>query len=93
MNEKTANNLVAIFMVGGIVLALIRKSGSDTPTTYKRIWGTSLLGLGGAALAGFVPQLVGPYFLLVIIAYVAGNFGKVSGAVNTLKSQAGVSKP
>ena len=40
-------------------------------------------------MAGFVPSVVGPYFLLVIIAYASGNLKALGGAANTLKKQAG----
>ena len=90
MSESTANKLVMFFLLGGIAFALIRKKNSDTQTTYRRIWGTTLLSLAGAAMAGFVPSIVGPYFLLIIIAYATGNLKALGGAVGTLKSQAGV---
>lgn len=92
MSEATANKLVAFFMVGGVAYALVRKKNSDASTTYRRVWGVTVLGLGGAALAGFAPQVVGPYFLLVIIAYISGNLSGISKGVSGLKSQAGVSK-
>ena len=79
-------------MVGGVAYALIRKKDSDAATTYRRVWGVTVLGLGGAALAGFAPQIVGPYFLLIIIAYISGNLPGISKGVHHLKSQAGVSK-
>lgn len=92
MSEATANKLVLFFLFGGIAFALIRKNSSDAQTTYRRIWGTTLLCLAGAAMAGFVPSIVGPYFLLVIVAYATGNFKALGGAVGTLKTQAGVKK-
>lgn len=92
MTESTANKLVLFFLFGGVAFALIRKNQSDVQTTYKRIWGTTLLSIGGAALAGFAPQIVGPYFLLIILAYATGNIKALSGAAGTLKKQAGVNK-
>lgn len=89
MSENTANKLVLFFLFGGIAFALVRKKNTDAQTTYRRIWGTTLLSVGGAALAGFAPTIVGPYFLLVIIAYATGNFKALGGAVKTLKTQAG----
>jgi len=90
MSESTANKLVLFFLLGGIAFALVRKQNTDAATTYRRIWGTTLLSLAGAAMASFVPSIVGPYFLLVIIAYATGNIKALGGAVGTLKSQAGV---
>lgn len=88
MSEATANKLVMLFLFGGIAFALLRKKNSDAQTTYKRIWGTTLLSLAGAAMAGFVPEVVGPFFLLVIIAYVSGNMKVLGGSVSTLKNKA-----
>lgn len=90
MSESTANKLVLFFLFGGIAFALIRKKNTDVQTTYRRIWGTTILSVAGAAMAGFAPSIVGPYFLLVIIAYATGNIKALGGAVGTLKSQAGV---
>lgn len=92
MSEATANKLVLFFLFGGVAFALIRKKNSDAQTTYRRIWGTTILSLAGAAMAGFVPTIVGPYFLLVIIAYATGNFKALSGAAGTIKKQAGAKK-
>lgn len=93
MSEATANKLVMVFLFGGIAFALVRKSNSDAQTTYRRIWGTTLLSLAGAAMAGFIPNIVGPYFLLIIIAYATGNISKLSGAAKGLQTKAtGASK-
>lgn len=88
MSEGTANKLVMFFLFGGIAFALIRKKNSDAQTTYRRIWGTTILSIAGAAMAGFVPKIVGPYFLLVIIAYVTGNFKALSSGVKKVQNNA-----
>lgn len=92
MTEQTANKLVLFFLFGGVAFALIRKKNTSAQVTYRRIWGTTLLALAGSAMAGFVPAIVGPYFLLIIIAYATGNFTALSGAAGTIKKQAGVKK-
>jgi hypothetical protein len=94
VSEATANRLVMFFLFGGIAFALVRKvqGKADAQLTYKRVWGTTLLSVAGAAMAGFVPTIVGPYFLLIIIAYATGNFKALSGAAGTLKKQAGAKK-
>ena len=89
MSESTANKLVLFFLFGGIAFALIRKNNSDVQTTYRRIWGTTILSLAGAAMAGFIPTIVGPYFLLVILAYATGNIKALGGAAGQLKKNAG----
>lgn len=89
MSEQTANRLVMLFLFGGIAFALVRKKNSDAKTTYRRIWGTTILSVAGAAMAGFAPSIVGPYFLLIIIAYATGNFKALSGGAKQIKKQAG----
>jgi uncharacterized membrane protein YfcA len=88
MSESTANRLVMFFLFGGIAFALVRKKNTDAQTTYRRIWGTTLLSIAGAALAGFVPTIVGPFFLLVIIAYATGNIKILGNSVKGLQSKA-----
>jgi uncharacterized membrane protein YfcA len=88
MSESTANKLVMFFLFGGIAFALVRKKNTDAQTTYRRIWGTTLLSIAGAALAGFVPAIVGPFFLLVIIAYASGNIKILGNSVKGLQSKA-----
>lgn len=89
VTPEMANRIVMFFLFGGVAFALIRKSSTDAETTYKRIWGTTLLSLAGAAMAGFVPKLVGPYFILVILAYATGNIKALGGAASKVKKQAG----
>lgn len=91
ISESTANKIVMFFLFGGIAFSLVRKTQgkADAKKTYKRIWGITLLSIAGAAMAGFFPKIVGPYFALVILAYATGNFKALSGAAGTLKKQAG----
>lgn len=88
MNSSTANKLVAGFAIGGIVVALA--TGNNGSDRYRKVWGVTLLSIGGAALADFAPGLVGPFFALVIVAYMANNYGKLSHVASSIKSQAGV---
>jgi hypothetical protein len=90
MSSSTANKLVALFAVGGIALALY--TGTDGATRYRKVWGVTVLSLGGAILADFAPGLVGPFFGLVVVAYFLGNFQKLSGVATSVKNQAGVKK-
>lgn len=63
------------------------KSGQDR---YRKVWGVTILSIGGAALADFAPQLVGPFFVLVIFAYLAGHSKEIGQAVQGIKTQSGV---
>jgi hypothetical protein len=90
VSNGTAAKLVAAFAFGGIFLALwTGKNGSDR---YKKVWGITLLSAAGAALADFAPQLVGPYFGLIIFAYASGHLGTLSSTTSQIKHQAGVKK-
>lgn len=90
MSSDTANKIVAFFALGGVAMALF--TGTDAQAKYRKVWGVTLLSIGGAALADFAPQLVGPFLALVIIAYIAGHSKQIGGVVSNVKKQAGVSK-
>lgn len=90
MTPDTANKLVAFFALGGIALALF--TSKDAATRYRKVWGVTILSMGGGALADFAPSLVGPFFALIIVSYLAVNVKTVSGVVSGIKTQAGVKK-
>lgn len=90
MNAATANKLVAFFAIGGIAMSLWVEN--DPAQRYRKVWGITILSAGGAALADFAPGLVGPYFLLVILAYLVGHSKQLGGIVSQVKTQAGVKK-
>lgn len=87
MTSATANKLVAFFAVGGVAFAMW--TGKDAATRYKHVWGVTLLSLAGAALSDFAPQIVGPFFGLVIVAALASRSGQISSVVSGIKSKAG----
>lgn len=85
MSSNTANKIVAAFAFGGIFLALWgEKTGHDR---YRKVWGVTLLSAVGAILADFVPQLVGPFFALIIFAYATGHLGNISTTTAQIKAQ------
>lgn len=88
MTEATANKLVAFFALAGIAFALW--TGKDADQRYRKVWGVTILSIGGAALAGFAPQIVGPYFALVIVASLAGHSNQIGSVFSGIKRQAGV---
>jgi hypothetical protein len=89
VSSSTANKLVLAFAAGGIVMALFT-GPTDGASRYRKIWGVTLLSAAGAALADFVPALVGPFFALIIFAYASGHLGGISKVTSTLSSKAGV---
>lgn len=88
MSNSTANKLVAFFALGGVAFALW--TGKDSAARYRKVWGVTLLSLGGAALADFAPAIVGPFFALVIIASIAGHQTELGQVFSGIKTRAGV---
>lgn len=88
MSSVTANKLVAFFALAGVAFALW--TGKDSSTRYRKVWGVTLLSLGGAALADFAPAIVGPFFALVIVASIAGHQTEIGKAFSGIQARAGV---
>lgn len=88
MSSATANKLVALFALGGVAFALW--TGKDSASRYRKVWGVTLLALGGAAVADFAPAVVGPFFALVIVASIAGHQSELGGIFSGIKTRAGV---
>lgn len=86
MSSSTANKVVAAFAFGGIFLALW--GGKTGQERYRKVWGVTLLSAVGAILADFVPQLVGPFFGLIIFAYATGHLGTFSTTKTQVQTQA-----
>lgn len=75
----------AVLLTGGtlIGLALLNDRGSLVEgKTYKKIWAAALLTTGLAFAADIIPDLVGPFCILVIIASIANNPGVVGNFVS-----------
>lgn len=100
MSPETARKIVvaAAFVGGAAVVWQGQKAGDSTAKTYRRIWGLMLLTAGGAVLADFVPQIVGPYMALVLLGFLLsnksglGSLFKTAGAAAS-KSATGTSSP
>lgn len=78
MSPKGATTVVVL--TGGVLsaLALIPYEGK-TGSAYKKLWAAGLLTVALAAAADFVPEIVGPFAVLIIIAAVAKNPGVLGG--------------
>lgn len=72
-----------VFVTGGLLvtLALLQKGSLSSGDTYKRIWGAGLLTAGLSILVDFVPELVGPFAILIVIAAVAKSPGALEGFI------------
>lgn len=73
------------------VIALLSSKGATDGATYKRLWGSAVAATGLAVAADFVPELVGPFAVLIIIAAAAKNpgwFGNATGTQKTSKPTA-----
>lgn len=83
MTSASAARMVLV--CGGIeaIYVLVRGPGLGEEKTYKSLWAIGLLTLGLSIFADFVPEVAGPFALLVLIAMAArsrGELGQVLGA-------------
>lgn len=82
MDSETAGKVVLVS--GGIMAVWVLLSQSPTKGgTYKRLWGIGALTLGLGILADFLPQIAGPFALLVLVAGATKNKGKLGGTINS----------
>ncbi len=81
MNKGTASTIVLVS--GGLLvaLALIPAKGNVDSSVYKKIWAAGLLTVALGVAADFVPEVVGPFAVLVIIAAVLRNQGVLGGFI------------
>jgi hypothetical protein len=81
--SKGGATTIVLVMWGVLsVLALTSSKGATDGSTYKRLWGSAVAATGLAVAADFVPSIVGPLALAVLIAAVAKNpgwFGNATG--------------
>lgn len=90
MSKGAASILVLVS--GGVLVSLALLSGDSlaSGSAYKKIWAAGLLTLGLGVAADLVPEIVGPFAVLIIIASVVKNPGKI-GAFVTGKPAASAS--
>lgn len=74
MSKATASTVV---LLTGAVLVVLALLTPDQGARYKKIWAAGLLTAGLGVAADFVPEVVGPFAALVIIAAVAKNPGLI----------------
>jgi hypothetical protein len=95
--------LVGTFALLAINIYRGRKGETDI-ATYKRLWGTGVVGLMLSVLADFAPQIAGPFAVLIVLGSLTKNgdavftnalSGKftVTGGANSPDNRAGPKGP
>jgi hypothetical protein len=77
VSPTTASRLVIVCaaLEAGFVLINGRKYGADR--TFRALWAIGAVTLGLAVLADFVPQVAGPFALLVMLAMAVRSKGEL----------------
>lgn len=93
MSSEQAARIVFIagMLEAGYVLVRGSKGGLGEGKTYKSLWAIGLLTLGLAVFADFIPQVAGPFAILVLVAMVIRNRGELGGVL--AKSSSSSSRP
>ncbi len=76
MDTATASKVVLIS--GGIMAVWVLVTPNEQTATFKRLWG-----IGALTLADFVPQIAGPFALLVLVAGGTKNSGKIGKTIDS----------
>ena len=80
MSKGTASTVVLVS--GGVLVALALLSSKQGEDRYKAIWAAGLLTIALGVAADFLPEIVGPFAGLVIVAAVIKNPGSIGSFVN-----------
>jgi hypothetical protein len=89
VSPETARKIViGGLLVGGAAMVYGGRNQSFA-TNYRKVWGLILLAIGGAALADFAPQIVGPYMIIVILVMLLSNESSLGGLFSTAGKAAG----
>lgn len=84
MSTKTAT-VIVVATWGVLMAAALLKA--QPGSTYKKVWASSLAATGLAFAADIVPELVGPFALLILLVVVEKNYGVLSGAAGIPATQ------
>lgn len=80
MTPATAARLVLVSTLGMAAITLAASRGRPHERTFRALWAIGVLSLGLGIAADVVPQVAGPFALLVLVAFAARNAGTL-GAV------------
>jgi hypothetical protein len=91
ISPDTARRWVLVSMVLLLVMGTYKGAKPGDVGMAKRLWGIGMLGTMLSMAADFVPQLAGPFALLVVMGYattggdkaIENVLGKVSGGGST----------
>lgn len=97
MTGEQASRVVFISGAGMATFVLInaKRQGHVGEQTFRSLWAVGALTVGLAIFADFVPEVAGPFALLVLIAMAArntGSFGSVIGGGGTQTKKAPAKK-
>ncbi len=81
MTPQQASRLV--FVCGAIeaVYVLLRANKNPGTDSFRSLWAIGVLTVGLAVAADFVPQVAGPFALLVLVAMIARNRGELGAVI------------
>lgn len=96
VSPQTARRWVLVSMVLLLAMGTYKGQKPGDVGMAKRLWGVGMLGLMLSIAADFVPQLAGPFALLVVLGYATSGgdkaienvLGKVSGTGAEVSAQA-----
>lgn len=88
MTSATASRVVLVTTGAMVAYALVdRHFNPASFDLYKRLWGIGAFGLGLSIAADFVPAVAGPFAVLVAVALVARNPGKIGRLIQQASGQ------
>ena len=74
----------AVLVAGGLMTSYVLLQGASDPAgRYRQLWAVGALTLGLSVAADFVPEIAGPFALLVLLAAATreANRGKLGGLI------------
>lgn len=83
MNPAQAARVVIVcgMLEAFFVLAQSRQQSRTREQTIKSLWAIGVITLGLSAAADFVPQVAGPFALLILVALAARSRGELGAAL------------
>lgn len=89
MTPEQAARVVFIsgMIEAGYVLVRASRGGLEDGTTYRSLWSIGLLTLGLAVFADFIPEVAGPFAILVLIAMIVRNRGELGKVISREKPE------
>ena len=88
ISKAGARKAVLVSMVALLAISFYRSEKGDAQgSLYKRLWGTSVLGIFLSLLADFVPEIAGPFAVVTVLGSLTNGgdkaLQKALGSVGT----------